>query len=289
MAASLEWTIPYLLTTPAGSLAFNTDDVLGSAADGGILLLDDSSIMRAPLRPSLDDVPASDGAIPHPALTSGYRVTLVFRLFQTREEPACDEVLVLLNDLVMKHVNALRSSGGGRLVWNPSGLRPERMVDDLWWFDDLIPEKDGAVWKITVGFVSAFPYAEDNAETTTTITDGGSSILTNDGSAPFFPVMKVYGPTSFFEIVNADSLDSNGDPRRFVYDAALPGAVAIGGGGDYVEFDFFRNTAYLNGSGANRKPGIDVLESDFFPLEIGSNEISIDGADVTVLWQDAWV
>jgi hypothetical protein len=56
-----------------------------------------------------------------------------------------------------------------------------------------------------------------------------------------------------------------------------------------VEFDFFRNTAYLNGAGANRKASIDIELSDFWLLEAGvANTIEITGADADLLLNHAY-
>lgn len=289
MAATLEWDLAYTLTTPYGSLVFNADDQLGTAVTGGLYLLDPAGCaMGAPLRVSVDDVPQDDGSIVHPVLTGGYRARILLRLLEHREQPACGETLVLMNDLLMRHLNSLRGDGGGRLAWNPSGSTPERMIDDIWWFEDLTAEFDGVYWKIQFGVISPFPYAMDAAEATTAITDGNTGILDNEGSARFKPVVKVFGPTSNFEVTNLNDLDDDGNPQKLVYDASLPGAVAIGGG-DYVEFDFFRETAYLNGSGANRKSGIDIVQSDFWALLPEPNSVTITGADCDVLWQSAWV
>jgi hypothetical protein len=106
--------------------------------------------------------------------------------------------------------------------------------------------------------------------------------LTNAGTAPMYPVFQVFGPTSFFSIGNL----ANG--LQFVYDASLPGASAIGSG-DYAEITMFRNTIYLNGDQDNLKPGVNILLSDFFPLEVGDNIVTITGADALVKWQSAWL
>ena len=65
------------------------------------------------------------------------------------------------------------------------------------------------------------------------------------------------------------------------------GADSIAGG-SYAEIDTFRNTIFLNGSGANLKAGVDELSSEYFGLRVGENEIAIDGASVDVLWAPAW-
>jgi hypothetical protein len=51
---------------------------------------------------------------------------------------------------------------------------------------------------------------------------------------------------------------------------------------------FFDGKAYLNGSGAARKAGIDFRYSDFFPIAPGDNEIEVSGATVLVKTNPAW-
>lgn len=285
MGANLEWDcIPVSLTSPQGTLPFNAEGVLGG--EGGYFLLrPEGCSMGAPLRVSVDDVAVRDGAIPHEVFVSGYRVSLLVELWESKNQPARGNVLVQMNDLLARHLNRCRADGQGRVTWNPSGddsTFPERMVDDLWWVEDLVENREGDSIALGFGFVSPDPYAKVAAQTTTSIADGATETLDNVGSAPFFPVIKVYGATSEFTIENA----ANG--KVFHYDASQPGASAIGGSGAYVELNFPREVAYLNGNGPSRKAGIDPVASEFFPLEIGENDISIDGASCDVLWQPAF-
>ncbi len=66
-----------------------------------------------------------------------------------------------------------------------------------------------------------------------------------------------------------------------------PGANAIPGG-HYAELDCFGNTFYLDGNQANQDAGISQLESEYFVLVPGDNDITIAGATTDVLWQAAW-
>lgn len=289
MGANLEWDcIPHVFTTPQGNLPLNTADALGPGLGGYYLIRRESAKMGAPLRTSIDDVPAGDGAIPHKVLTSGYRVTLPLELWATPGtggepgEAATGATLVAMNDLLMRHLNRIREDGQGRLTWNPSGdSNPERMVDDMFWFGDPSEENDDLLWTVTFDLVSPFPYAQDAAETTTSIDDGDSATLTNPGSARFYPVIKAHGPSDEFTILNETS------GKQLHYDGSQPGASTLAGG-HYIEFDCFRNTAYLDGDVATRMAGIDPFLSEFWTLEIGDNVVSADGADIDVLWQAAW-
>lgn len=285
MGATAEWDcIPFQLITPQGTLNINQENALGDGT-GYYLLRPAGCSMGAPLRVSVDDVAATDGAVPHEVLTSGYRVSLTVEYWEAAHQVAMGEVLVAMNDLLMRHLNRCRADGQGRLQWNPSGDgNAERMVDDLWWIEDLEEdfEGDGPGVAVKFGFVSPDPYAKIAAQTTTAVADGATETLDNEGSAPFKPVMKVYGATSEFTITNETS------DKVFHYDASQSGAIPIPGGGQYAELNFLRDTAYLNGDGASLKSGIDVIASEFFDLEIGENDLTIDGASMDVLWQSAY-
>jgi hypothetical protein len=290
VGANLEWDcIPAALTTLQGTLNFNTPNVLGTGNGGFLLLRREECRMGFALRSTVDDVSADDGSIVHKVLASGYEVRLSAELWDqpgvdgTAGAPASGAVLVDLNDLLMRHLNRCRGDGLGRFLWTPSGAA-QRMVDDLWWTDNEESSNGGGndqLWVVSWGMRSPFPYAQDAAEITDTITDGNSDTLTNDGTAAIYPVIKIYGPATDVTITN----DANDGVIH--YDSTQPGAVAIGGG-DYVEVDTFRQTAFLNGDVANRLPGIDPFVTEFFKLEIGANLIGVTGADIDVLWQSAW-
>src|SRR6185295_4647970 len=117
-----------------------------------------------------------------------------------------------------------------------------------------------------------------------------TAILNNSGTAPFWPVFKVYGPFDSFQIENSSNLDDDGNPMIILYQDILPGAVPIGGS-DYIEIDCFRNTVYLNGSGDTRKAGINIIESDFWNLIVGNSTVTVSGGgsnaapNVDILWQ----
>ena len=187
-----------------------------------------------------------------------------------------------MGDDLAIHLWALRDpDSGGRIEWTPTG-KAIRMLDQIKIIERETVSID-AVGIRTVEFTLAtrFPYAMDLTEITTSISSGGAAALNNTGTAEFWPVFKVYGPTSFFTLSN----QSTGED--IVYDSGLPGGFAVGAG-SYVEIDTFRNVAYINGNQANAKPNIDMELSDFWSLAPGSNAVGITGASVDILWQNAW-
>jgi Siphovirus-type tail component, C-terminal domain len=285
--ANVEWNIPFEILPDSSDTS--TVLVFNEQTTDGFFVFDAPECKCGfPLRLTEDDIPQADGAIFHRRYRGGYFMQLKIALWETADDEACDAVLRMMNDELSRFINAMQNADRGRILWQPSGYSDQRMLDQVQLAvatDSII---ENGVTFITVGFDTPFPYAIDKTQTTTPL-DGGTDgdILTNLGTADFWPVIKVFGATSAFTITNESVVDDLGNPLQIVYDASLPGAAAIGGG-DYVEIDCFRNTVYLNGNQANRKAGIDIEQSDFFPLVVGPNVITISGATADVLWNHAW-
>lgn len=269
-----DWSVPASLTSVYGELQLNT-------ATGDRYLLDQAVCdMWEDVRAQQLDVPQEDGGLTQERFLTGTRLTLGIQLWEDGA-PACDDDLTRMIDTLMKHaMSMVKAAWSGRFGWDPAG-------DDIRILDyiQLLTRPtwawaDGAR-RALLTFDSPFPYAIDLTQSSTNIT--GSTNLDNVGNTTMFPVFKVNGGSSGFTLSN-DTTD-----LVIVFDAGLPGASSIPGG-SYLEIDTFRNTAYLNGDGANYKPGIDVQASDFFGLVPGNQVISISGApSVDVLWQAAWV
>lgn len=290
-----EWSIPFTLKTPKGTLKFNTGQG-GSGVNANDLYLFDEAKCHAglaSLRTQNDDSPQSDGAIFHRSFKSYYVASLDVELWlgaPGSADPACEADRVRMLDNLMLHVNALvdpeladLEAGNCQFKWDPSGAIPARMMNQvrlLTW-----PQETLETPLMTLAFEleSPFPYTMDVAETVTVI--DASETVTNLGTTDFFPVFKVHGPVSQFSIQNATDL-------MFIdYDAALPGAVAIAGG-HYAEIDTFHNTIFLDGNGANLMAGLDVATSDFWQLVVGANSLSYTSDNVLssceMLWNNAW-
>lgn len=269
-----EWTVPFLLTTPqgtiqlSGSTGYKFDQ---SGCDAG-----------ADLRVTVNDIPQADGSILGRVFAEGYRMRLAIQLWEADDQPACDTILREMADALALHLWALRDpDSGGRIQWEPSGA-DTRMLDQIKIIErEQITFESGSICTVTFALATRYPYAMDLTETTTTITSGNGDVITNSGTAEFWPVFKVYGPTSSF------TLENTTQDLRIIYDASLPGGFGISGG-SYVEIDTFRNTAYIDGNMANAKPNIDMERSDFWSLTPGVNTINMTGADVDILWNNAW-
>lgn len=279
-----EWENLFSLESPIGTLVLNDQD--NSRGFGFYVTVKEEAESGTDVRATGDPVPQGFGTIWHRGFANGYVVKMPIQYWVNKDlvasectSPTAQE----MEDNLMRHYRALMN-GGGRLTYLPQGL-PDRILDSLYAIakPTLTETNVGTATVLTFG--SEFPYLIDFTQITTSIDSGTpTATLTNNGSAPFYPVFKVYGPFDGF------TLSNNTTGLEIVYDDSLPGAVAVGGG-DYIEISTFRNTVYLNGSGASRKAGIDILDSDFFALEVGDNEIETGGTDtpaVDILWQAAW-
>ncbi len=270
-----DWSRLQTLTTPIANLTLN-----GASGDR-YLILNERCDGGADVRVTFDNIPESDGQLNHRQYLTGYKMRLAIALW-VDQEPACGQDAQEMLDTLGAHINALRNpTGVTRIIWHPDGLA-ERMINDIVLLEKPVVtvEPLGAEGIVTVTFavVSPFPYEMSEAEQTPrTIADGATETLDNQGSTRFWPVFQVNGATSAFTISNA----ANG--QEIVYNGT---AIA---GGHMVEIDCFRGTVYLDGDQANRLDGIDFLNTDFFALESGPNDITITGADCIVLWNDAYL
>lgn len=284
----LEWEPPvvYELTSPQGTLPFNEE----LTTSGKVIFLDAAKCVARPtLRAEVDDVPQGDGGIHHAQFKSGFTIQLAVEFWLNSEEAACGSDVTDMWDELHVHLDALVNpsqadleAGLCRLEWTPAG-KPARIYDRLKLAEWPTPELDAGVWTATFALHTPYPYSMSLAQTTTDV-DLVSGTVVNLGNTPFFPVFRVHGPAANFVITNA----SIGE--QFTYLDSLPGAVAIAGG-DYVEIVTFDGTVYLNGNVADRKAGIAVDQSSFFPLRRGENVISAAGdyGSVEMLWNHAWV
>lgn len=273
-----EWNVPFTLETPAGSLALNSD--LGGYVFQLVPKLCSTTL---PVRITDDDVPQGDGKVPHRRWRSGYGVHLAVALLKPGVDAGCLDGSLLVDalDLLGLHINSMIRSSlfpgapNTRLSWTPTG-HDDRMFDHLTLAGD--PSLDIASADALGGALvqfdmdTAHPYYLSVLETDTEIADGATETVTNGGNTDYFPAVLAYGPFDAFTLVT-DVVDGAGNPLQLVYDADLPGGASVVGG-DYIEFSFFKQTAYLNGNSANRKAGIDMRYSDFYPLVFGANALT---------------
>lgn len=279
MSANLEWTIPFTIQSTRGDLTLNDE----ANALGLYLLMQEGCTAMRQLRIVTDDIPQADGQINHQRFTAGYTMQLLVGLWESRTKPACDEQARLMGEALMLHLNTMLNDSG-RLFWTPTGLGDQRLLDECQ-TRDVGAFGFGPAFepRLQFTFDSPFPYVYDFAQETTVLEDGVPEVVNNEGNVDFWPVVKVYGSASLFTLQNV-TLN-----QAVIYDDSLPGAPTIGPG-DYMEFDFFRNTAFLNGTGADGMPGVYMELSDFWPIQGGvSNTLQIDNApSADVLWNHSY-
>jgi hypothetical protein len=281
-----DWTVPFVLQTQFGNLPINQP--LGTSDTRRFQLTPSKCSAVLPVRATDDDVPQGDGKISHRRWRSGYQAHLAVEPFQEYDSdsgdgvPACDVILVEMLDLLGLHLNELVRTGqvggaGARLSWTPSGF-PDRMFDRLQLLAVSAPssvEGDLGGTQVEFDVDSAFPYYIEATETDTISEDGATETITNVGNTDSFAVFEVYGPYTGFTLVNHSVQDLDGVDLQIVYDSTLPGGEAVGGG-DWIEFEFFRETAYANSAPRQRKGSVDWRVSDFFPLVPGDNLVEIN-------------
>lgn len=300
---NIEWDVPHTILTPGGNVDLNT-----AAGRRYIIQHADYKIVPS-LRVTQDNISQADGSVLHPRWKTGLVATIRVAYWMTgpagsvnpaaEDEPACGADQRIMHQDIVQALNSIRRLTGAaqRLVWAPTGYGDLRMLDQIQLLSWPEPsyDLDGGEASVVFSVESPFPYALDFTETTTHVgsgSSGGTNTISNVGNADFSPVAKVYGPTTSFTLTNESDLDESGNPLKVVYDAGRPGGIAIGGS-DYAEIDFFRGTIYKNGNGANLIAGIDPTTTDFWHLLTtgflgGPNVISITGANVDILWNNAW-
>lgn len=274
------WEVPFILrSTTLGDLNIN-QDLLGNRR---YQLVPAACDDRVPLRVTRTPIPAADGMIPNERFTEGYLTTLAIQLYADGG-PACDSDLVEMTDDLMGWLRSmLNMNNEGRLLWTPDGHN-QRMHLDVRWNEEAVWTLDdpGGFSRITFGLDTPYPYAMDAAQTTTAVTTAGAT-LNNTGNTKFWPVIKVYGPTSSFTIENTTTGEA------IVYlGPSLPGGQSIGGG-EYAEIDTFRNTIFLNGDEDDLAAGVVIEDSDFWGLEVGNNVLDSSGPNFDVLWNIPWI
>lgn len=271
----IEWTNAAVLRTSEGDLAINA-----LSGDRYLCVRDGCEASRT-LRVVSDPVPQGDGEIFHRRFTDGTQIDLTFQLWQD-DAPACGAAVRVMYETLAQHLSAILNEGG-RYLWLPTDYSDQRMMDEARWLSPIVQTyAEGGIVQVAFSIDSPFPYFIDSLQETIPMLDGVPLIVTNDGNASYYPVFLVQGPATDFTIENAD----NG--LQIVYDSGRPGALALGSG-DYAEIDCYRNTIYLNGIGANLKPGIDPEQTDYFTIDPDVNNLEITGADADLLFNNAWL
>lgn len=273
-----DWSIPFSLR----SLLFSGTPLLlnTEVTNLGIYLVrPENCALRTTVRSTKEDLSQQDGSILHRRFLTGFEMEMQIALWESREKPACDDLAQTMMDVFLGYCRALKNAGDnvGRMSWTPAG-QAQRMLEDIRLLQ--YPSEsigDGGATELNVVFDSQFPYTEDENQQSVAV----PASITNAGNTDTYPVFRLNAPITGFTMTNtATSL-------QFVYDSSRLGASPVSSG--YMEIDMFRGTVYLNGNGANLKAGVDIVNTDFFPLVSGVNPITISsGVGGIALVNNAW-
>lgn len=274
----VEWSVPFELQTPQGDLTLNSTVTLPSGDTGIFLLNPQACSTGLELRATDNFIPEQDGEQTHQRYWGGALMTLGVVLMEKTDAPACGELLQEMSDYLLKRIRAYTRPpappNDARVLWTPSG-ESQRMLKDAVINSPYEPQLiDGGATMFTWQVKSPYPYAMDAAETTTAL----NAVLTNGGTADFWPVIRVTGGTAF-TITNTSVLDEDGNALQIIYSGTYTG---------FAEIDCFNGTIFQNGDGANLSGDINFLSTDYFWLQPGANDITIVGGSANVLWQNAW-
>lgn len=253
-------------TVAPSPLPINIPITFTGGEQGIYHLRPDGCSLTNTVRETKEFVPQGDGAILHRRFVGGMEMTLAVQMWQPNDRIACDSILQTMVDTLEGYLYGLLNAGDdeGRLYWTPSG-QLARMMQDIrllsYWTETQAP---GGPFEVTFQIDCARPYLEDHAQLSPAV----PGTVVNPGNRPAFPVWKIFA--SAFTLTNA----TTGQVLQF--DDSQPGCPNVGAG--YVEINTFRNTVYLNGASSNLKPGIVMVNSDFFMLVPGNNVITCPGA-----------
>lgn len=295
---NLEWSVPMTIVSPYATLALNTVLPLGGRDNAFFFMVrpDGYQIVPGKFRSVVDSVSQADGSSLEPPFIDGLVATVKVSYWtevrgstSAERAPACGDDLRLMNEMLMGVLNSLRvwttdPNNDQRYLWTPTGAGDQRMLTNVlltgqWPTPDQSNEPEVSM---TFQLGTPYPYAIDLTEVDVTIAASATAVVTNAGNAAQQPVMRVAGPTSAFTITNVTT------GEEIVYDASRPGGAPIAGG-HFAEIDTFQGSIFLDGNGADLSAGLNPEETDLFPLQPGSQTIGIDGADLTILTNAAWL
>lgn len=266
-----EFGVPYSLITPAGTLAFNP-----AAGGDGYYLSDIAGMDGGDIRNPVEDLPQHDGTMVHRFFRAGMKVTLrgfILPAAAGATRTAAMDNLRGYTDRLLRPTQAELVSSC-RLRWTPSGASDDRILDAVRLYQPVTIS--GANLKdFELTLASPYPYAVNYTQHSQAFAAEATTVLTNAGNTPVYPVIRVTGAFTAATITNAATSES------IVFSS---GSVA---GGHYAEVDCFAKTVYLDGSSTNLLPNL-TLPTRFIRLLPGSNSVTFTGAAGTVLWNDAY-
>lgn len=263
---------------------------------------DDYSIVPAKFRAVSDSLSQGDGSSIQPPWIDGLLASMSIGFWvcpngeRDAAEPACDDDLREMNEFLMGVLNGLRTFptdvSTQQYAWQPPGAAFTRILEGVmlaaWPTPDFSHGPKEVRLKVQIA--SPYPYALENDLITTSISAGGSAVVTNGGNSPGLPIVFVKGPASSCAVVNLSS------GFTISYDSTRPGAHAILMG-DILQIDCAEGTCLLNGDpDFDYIAGLDPAATDLWPLlpngpssPNGDQTVTVAGADVDIKHYWYWL
>lgn len=289
-----DWSVPFELTSQVYSatrLPLNTSAAAIIGESAFYYLRPDGCSLVNTVRQTKDNVPQSDGSILHRRWVAGLEMTLAIQLWQNENAIACDGLAQEMLDTLMGYAYGLLNAidNQGRIQWDPGSGNEERMLDNLRLLTFPTESRPpGSPLEITLSIDTQYPYQEALTQRLVNLPNTVPVVINNTGNVPTYPVIQVNranGVTSAGSLSGTFIIQTT--TEDFIWTSSLTGSQLIPGG-SYAEIDMFGNTMYMNGNGANLSPGIDFVDSQFFPLMPGVNTVTMFGGTADVLWNPAW-
>jgi hypothetical protein len=289
-----DWTVPFDLTSQVYSsvlLPINQSAAAIFGEPAYYFLRPDGCSLVNTVRQTKDNVPQSNGSILHRRWVQGLEMTLAIQLWKDADTIACDGLEQEMLDTLMGYAYGLLNAidNQGRIQWNPGNGNEERMLDNLRLLSFPAETRSaGTPLEITFTLDTQYPYQEALTQRLVNLPNTVPVVINNTGNVPTYPVIqvnRVNGVTNATPVSGTIIIQTA--TEDFFWTSSLTGSQLIPGS-SYAEIDMFGNTMYMNGNGANLSPGIDFINSQFFPLMPGVNTVTMFGGTADVLWNPAW-
>lgn len=270
----MEFSVPYALITPAGTISFNP------GSGDGYYLENVEGLDGGAVRTSLDDLPQHDGTLLHRFFRSGFQVRLTGRIQanagNTTRRTSEDVLRGYTARLLRPTATELVSSC--RLHWTPSGYSDDRMIDAVQLFEPVVitshPSYGANVKQFEFVLASPYPYVEDYSQATQAFASGATHTVTNAGNVDVYPVIELTGTFTTPTVTNT----TTGETVTFLSGISSPRTA---------EVDCFRKSIFTD-LGVDLLGKIDWTTSVFPRLVPGANSLTFTGVAGSIKWNNGW-
>lgn len=270
------------LVTPGGTLVF---DPWGLESKLALTRIEGMS--GAEMRPNVENLPQGDGAIVFAAFR-GARYPILEGYVKTFQDLSARRQVL---DQIVAYTDTIRKADG-TLRYTPTGAAMRECTVRL--YDRVqVSSGEGVLKEFQIALVAADPRVYASAQKsvnallnsgTDTATSGQRKVdvsCGNAGSTPTPPVIRVDGPITDPIVASGPSVLS------------FPGLTVAAG--HYAYIDNGRELIVLDSTTNSLIGYLDIANSDFFMLPVGTTAVSLLGKSyttatkITVTWRDAFV